>query len=79
LARTPTISNSVAAQSSLAKQPPDARLTSSSARVAKLALTARRSSAPTEAHTAAALLGATVEFLELDGDSHLEIRAAHCH
>jgi len=31
----------------------------------------------TEAHTAAALLGATVEFLELDGDSHLEIRAAH--
>ena len=31
----------------------------------------------TEAKRAAALLGATVEFLELDGDSHLEIRAAH--
>jgi LmbE family N-acetylglucosaminyl deacetylase len=30
-----------------------------------------------EAQKAAALLGATVEFLELDGDSHLEIRAAH--
>lgn len=30
-----------------------------------------------EARKAAALLGATVEFLELDGDSHLEIRAAH--
>lgn len=25
----------------------------------------------------AALLGATIEFLELDGDAHLEIRAAH--
>jgi LmbE family N-acetylglucosaminyl deacetylase len=31
----------------------------------------------TEAKKAATLLGATVEFLELDGDSHLEIRAAH--
>jgi LmbE family N-acetylglucosaminyl deacetylase len=31
----------------------------------------------TEAKTAAALLGATIEFLELDGDAHLEIRAAH--
>src|SRR3954465_5751693 len=30
-----------------------------------------------EAKRAAALLDATVEFLELDGDSHLEIRAAH--
>jgi LmbE family N-acetylglucosaminyl deacetylase len=30
-----------------------------------------------EAKKAAALLGASVEFLELDGDSHLEIRAAH--
>jgi LmbE family N-acetylglucosaminyl deacetylase len=30
-----------------------------------------------ESKKAAALLGATVEFLELDGDSHLEIRAAH--
>ena len=30
-----------------------------------------------EAKRAAALLGATVEFLELDGDAHLEIRAAH--
>ncbi|HXS68959.1 MAG TPA: PIG-L family deacetylase, partial [Candidatus Polarisedimenticolia bacterium] len=30
-----------------------------------------------EAREAAALLGATVEFLELGGDSHLEIRAAH--
>jgi N-acetylglucosamine malate deacetylase 1 len=30
-----------------------------------------------EAKKAAALLGATIEFLELDGDSHLEIRAAH--
>jgi LmbE family N-acetylglucosaminyl deacetylase len=25
----------------------------------------------------AALLGATIEFLELDGDAHLEVRAAH--
>jgi len=30
-----------------------------------------------EAKKAAALLGATVEFLELDGDGHLEVRAAH--
>jgi N-acetylglucosamine malate deacetylase 1 len=30
-----------------------------------------------EAGTAAALLGATIEFLELDGDAHLEMRAAH--
>ncbi len=30
-----------------------------------------------EAEKAAALLGATLEFLELDGDSHLEVRAAH--
>jgi LmbE family N-acetylglucosaminyl deacetylase len=30
-----------------------------------------------EAERAAALLGATVEFIELDGDVHLEIRAAH--
>jgi LmbE family N-acetylglucosaminyl deacetylase len=31
----------------------------------------------TEARRAAALLGATIEFVELDGDSHLEVRAAH--
>ncbi|HMJ89384.1 MAG TPA: PIG-L family deacetylase [Candidatus Acidoferrum sp.] len=30
-----------------------------------------------EAETAAALLSATVEFVELDGDAHLEIRAVH--
>ncbi|MCX6938432.1 MAG: PIG-L family deacetylase [Verrucomicrobia bacterium] len=30
-----------------------------------------------EAERAAALLGATIEFLELDGDAHLEIRTAH--
>jgi len=30
-----------------------------------------------EAKKAAALLGATVEFIELDGDAHLEIRAEH--
>lgn len=30
-----------------------------------------------EARRAAALLGATVEFIELDGDAHLEVRAAH--
>jgi len=30
-----------------------------------------------EAEKAAKLLGATVEFLELDGDAHLEIRSAH--
>jgi N-acetylglucosamine malate deacetylase 1 len=30
-----------------------------------------------EAKKAAALLGATVEFIELDGDAHLESRAAH--
>jgi LmbE family N-acetylglucosaminyl deacetylase len=30
-----------------------------------------------EAKRAAALLGATVEFMELDGDSHLEIRSLH--
>jgi LmbE family N-acetylglucosaminyl deacetylase len=30
-----------------------------------------------EARRAAALLGATIEFVELDGDSHLEVRAAH--
>jgi N-acetylglucosamine malate deacetylase 1 len=30
-----------------------------------------------EAKKSAALLGATVEFIELDGDAHLEIRATH--
>jgi N-acetylglucosamine malate deacetylase 1 len=30
-----------------------------------------------EAKKSAALLGATIEFLELDGDAHLEIRASH--
>lgn len=30
-----------------------------------------------EAKKSAALLGATIEFLELDGDAHLEIRAVH--
>jgi N-acetylglucosamine malate deacetylase 1 len=30
-----------------------------------------------EARKAAALLGATIEFLEFDGDAHLEMRAAH--
>ena len=30
-----------------------------------------------EARRAAALLGATIEFVELDGDSHLEVRTAH--
>jgi N-acetylglucosamine malate deacetylase 1 len=30
-----------------------------------------------EAQRAASLLGATIEFVELDGDSHLEVRAAH--
>jgi N-acetylglucosamine malate deacetylase 1 len=30
-----------------------------------------------EAKKAAALLGATIEFLELDGDAHLEIRVVH--
>jgi LmbE family N-acetylglucosaminyl deacetylase len=31
----------------------------------------------TEAKKSAAILGATVEFIELDGDAHLEVRAAH--
>jgi N-acetylglucosamine malate deacetylase 1 len=30
-----------------------------------------------EARAAAAILGATIEFLELDGDAHLEVRVAH--
>ncbi len=30
-----------------------------------------------ESKKAAAILGATIEFIELDGDSHLEVRAAH--
>ncbi len=30
-----------------------------------------------EAEKAASLLGATIEFLQLDGDAHLEIRSAH--
>ena len=30
-----------------------------------------------EAKRAAALLGATIEFVELDGDAHLEVRASH--
>ncbi len=30
-----------------------------------------------EAERAAKILGATIEFIELDGDAHLEIRAAH--
>jgi LmbE family N-acetylglucosaminyl deacetylase len=30
-----------------------------------------------EAKKSAAILGATIEFIELDGDAHLEIRAAH--
>jgi N-acetylglucosamine malate deacetylase 1 len=31
----------------------------------------------TEAERSAALLGATIEFVQLDGDAHLEVRAAH--
>lgn len=31
----------------------------------------------TEAERAAALLGVTLEFLELDGDAHLEVKTAH--
>ena len=31
----------------------------------------------TEAEKAASLLGATIEFVDLDGDAHLEIKAAH--
>ncbi|HEX4343684.1 MAG TPA: PIG-L family deacetylase [Verrucomicrobiae bacterium] len=31
----------------------------------------------TEAKKAAAILGATIEFIELDGDAHLEFRSAH--
>src|ERR1051325_5190975 len=31
----------------------------------------------TDARRAATLLGATIEFVEFDGDSHLEVRAAH--
>src|SRR3954465_6746408 len=30
-----------------------------------------------EAKTSAAILGATIEFIALDGDAHLEIRTAH--
>lgn len=30
-----------------------------------------------EAQTAAAILGASIEFIELDGDAHLEVRAEH--
>src|SRR5580692_716029 len=30
-----------------------------------------------EARKSAAILGATIEFIQLDGDAHLEIRAAH--
>ena len=30
-----------------------------------------------EAEKAAAILGATLEFIELDGDAHLEVRVAH--
>src|SRR5579871_6254238 len=30
-----------------------------------------------EAEKAAAILGATLEFIELDGDAHLEVRARH--
>src|SRR4051812_17814002 len=30
-----------------------------------------------EANAAAKFLGATIEFIQLDGDAHLEIRAAH--
>jgi LmbE family N-acetylglucosaminyl deacetylase len=30
-----------------------------------------------EANKSAAILGATIEFIELDGDAHLELRAAH--
>jgi len=30
-----------------------------------------------ESRNAAAILGATIEFIELDGDAHLEVRAAH--
>ena len=31
----------------------------------------------TEAEKAASLLGATIEFIDLDGDAHLEVKAAH--
>ena len=53
------------------------RRTSSSARAAKRRRTARPSSASPKRGTRRALLGASIEFVELDGDAHLEIRAAH--
>ena len=77
LARIPTTSNSAAAASSRKKPAPVARHILSFARAAKPALTARRRNACAEAKKSAALLGATVEFIELDGDAHLEVRAAH--
>ena len=53
------------------------RRTWSSARAAKPATHGTPAQRAAEAKKAAALLGATLEFIELDGDAHLEIRAAH--
>ena len=76
MARIPTTSNSAAAASSPGKPGPDARRIWSSVRAAKPAATARHATRR-RSEEAAALLGATIEFIELDGDAHLEVRAAH--
>ena len=56
---------------------PDGRRTWSSARGASPATHGTPAERTLEAEQAAALLGATLEFVELDGDAHLEVRVAH--
>ena len=77
LAPIPTTSNSAAAASSPTKPAPDARRIWSSARAAKPPANGTPKQRKREAEKSAAILGATIEFVELDGDAHLEMRAAH--
>ena len=56
---------------------PGGRLTWSSARAASRPATARRRSDCASARQAAAVLGASLELIELDGDARLEEKAAH--
>ena len=77
MARIPTILNSAAAASSPAKHAPAGAahfVVCSRGEAGTHGTPAQRTA---EAKKAAKRLGATLEFIKLDGDAHLEIRAAH--
>ena len=77
LALIPTTSNSAAAASSPGRPRPAARPTWSSARAASRPATARPRNAPGGEPGRASCSARRSELIELDGDAHLEVKAAH--